>query len=48
MNKSSRKRWTEYVACMGEKQVPTKLWQETLKEKDHYENLGADGRIILN
>jgi len=27
--------------------MSTKFWSETLKGKDHSENLGADGRIIL-
>jgi len=27
--------------------VHTNIWLENLKERDHSENLGADGKIIL-
>jgi len=27
--------------------MPTKLWSEILKERDHSEDLDVDGRIIL-
>jgi hypothetical protein len=35
-------------ACsMHEDQVRTKIWCEILKERDHYEDLGIDKRMIL-
>jgi hypothetical protein len=37
MIKSRRMRWVRYVACM----------RENLKGRDHPEDLGIDGRIIL-
>jgi hypothetical protein len=36
-------RWLGYVACMGE----MKFWSENPKGRDHFEDLGLDGRIIL-
>jgi hypothetical protein len=39
-------RWVEYVACMGEMRNACSIF-ENLKGRDHIENLGIDGRIIL-
>jgi len=37
----------EYVACMGEGEVYIGFWWGNLKERDHLDNPGIDGRIIL-
>jgi hypothetical protein len=42
--KSRRMRWTGNVARTGEKRG---LYRENLREKDHLEDTGVDGRIIL-
>jgi hypothetical protein len=43
----SRMRWAGHIARMGEGQVYTIfLWGE-VTERDHLEDLGVDGRIIL-
>ena len=31
----------------GRKELHTGLWWGNLRERDHFENLGIDGRIIL-
>jgi hypothetical protein len=31
----------------GRDEMYTKFWLENLKERDHSEDLGADGKIIL-
>jgi len=36
-----------HVARMGESRVYTGFWWVSLKERDHPEDPGADGRIIL-
>jgi hypothetical protein len=36
-----------HVARMGEVRNHTKFWSENLKRSDHMEELGIDGRIIL-
>jgi hypothetical protein len=43
--KSRRIRWAEHVACTGE--VHTGFWCGDLRERDHTEDLGIDGRIIF-
>jgi hypothetical protein len=44
--KSRRARKVEKVACMVEMRN-TKFWSENLKGRDHLEDLGVNGRIIL-
>jgi hypothetical protein len=44
MVKSKGMRWVTHVASMEEH---TKFWPESLKGRDHSEDLGIDGRIIL-
>ena len=41
----SRMRWVEYAACMGDRNVHTRLWWGDLRERGHLEDLGIDGRI---
>jgi len=45
--KSRTMRWVRHVAWMGEGEVYTGFWWGNLKERDHLEDPGADGRIIL-
>jgi hypothetical protein len=47
MMKSRRIRWTGLVARMGRGEEHTGFWWENLKEGDHLEDPGGDGRIIL-
>jgi len=39
--------WAGYVAHMGRGKVHTRIWWGNLKERDHLEDQGVDGRIIL-
>jgi hypothetical protein len=32
---------------MGEEEIHTEFWWENLRERNHLENPGVDGRIIL-
>jgi hypothetical protein len=45
--KSRRMRWVEHVARMGGGEVYTGFMWGNLRERDHLEDLGVDGRIIL-
>jgi hypothetical protein len=45
--KSRRMRWTVHVACMGGEKCIQNFDQKKLKGRDHTEDLGVDGRIIL-
>jgi hypothetical protein len=45
--KSSRVRWAEHVARIGRWQLHTIFLLESLKGRALWEDLGADGRIIL-
>jgi hypothetical protein len=46
--KSRRMRWAEHVACMGERRgVYRVLVGKPERERDHLEDPGLDGRIIL-
>jgi hypothetical protein len=37
----------EHVEHMGEKRGAKGLWWENTRKRDHLEDLGVDGRIIL-
>jgi hypothetical protein len=39
--------WAVYVARMGRGEVYTGFWRGDLRERDHFEEPGGDGRIIL-
>jgi len=45
--KSRRMRWAGHVARMEREEVYTGFWWGNLKERDHLEDQGVDGRIIL-
>jgi hypothetical protein len=45
--KSRRMRLAGHAALMGEKRGYTGFWWEKLRERDHLEDPGVDGRIIL-
>jgi hypothetical protein len=45
--KSRRTMWEGHGALMGEGRVFTGFWLGGLKVRDHWENLGVGGRIIL-
>ena len=47
VTKSRRKRWAGHVAHMGIGKVYTGFWLGELRERDHLEDPGIDGRIIL-
>ena len=44
---SRRMRWAGYVACMGRRKASTGFRWGNLRERDHFGDLGVDGRIIL-
>jgi hypothetical protein len=46
VNKSRRIRWTGHVVHMG-RQMLTEFRLKSLKGRDHSEDLGINGRIIL-
>jgi hypothetical protein len=48
MIKSRRMRWVLHTVCMGAMRNVYKILLEILKGRDHSEDLGIDGRIILN
>jgi hypothetical protein len=43
----SRTRWTGHVACMGARRGGYRVSVEKPEGKNHLEDAGADGRIIL-
>jgi hypothetical protein len=45
--KSSRMRWAEHVARMGEGRGAYRIFVGDLREGDHLEDPGVDGKIIL-
>jgi len=45
--KSMGMRWSEHVARMGEMEMRTQFLSGSLKGRDHSEDLGIDGKIIL-
>jgi hypothetical protein len=45
--KSRRMRWTGHVAHMGEMRNASKIWSTNLTGRDHSEDLGIDGKKIL-
>jgi hypothetical protein len=47
VTKLRRMKWAGHVACMGEGRVHTGFWWGDLREGDHLEDPGVDGRIIL-
>jgi len=40
-------RWTRHLARTGRGEVYTGFWWGSLKERNHLEDSGVDGRIIL-
>jgi hypothetical protein len=38
-------RWTGLVARVGEERKCRRFWRETLKERDHSEDRGVDGKM---
>jgi hypothetical protein len=46
--KTRRLRWAKHVALWGAKRVCTGFSWENLSERDHLEDPGIDGRILLN
>jgi hypothetical protein len=44
--KSRRMRLVEHVARVREMRNCAEFWSENLRERDHLENLGVDGRVI--
>jgi hypothetical protein len=40
-------RWVGYVAWMGNRRGPCRVLAGDLREGDHFEDRGIDGRIIL-
>ena len=47
MLESRRMRCAGHVACMGRGVVYTGFWWGSMREKDHLEDPGVDGREIL-
>jgi len=45
--KSGRMRWVGHVASMGDRRGYTGFWWGNQREKDHLEDQGIYGRIIL-
>jgi hypothetical protein len=47
MVKSRRMGWAEHVACMVIEKVHTGFWWRKLRERDNFEDLILDWKIIL-
>jgi hypothetical protein len=39
--------WAGHVACLGRGEVYIRFWCGKLRLRDHLEDLGVDGRIML-
>jgi hypothetical protein len=48
MIKPGRGRWEKHLAFLGDRGDSTRFWWGNLRERGHLEDLGLDGRIILN
>ena len=44
--KSRRMRWAGHVACIGREGACKRVWWGNLRERDHLEDPGVDGRLI--
>jgi len=40
-------KWAGHVERMGNMRIQAKFWSENVKGRDHAEDLGVDGWIIL-
>ena len=40
-------RWAGNVACAERREIYTEFWWGNLEEREHSEDLGLDGNIIL-
>jgi hypothetical protein len=40
-------RWAGHVAQMGERRSAYRFWWGDLRERDHFEDLGVNGRTIV-
>jgi hypothetical protein len=47
VTKSKRMRWTGHVTRMENRRGAAGLWWENLREGDHLEDVGIDGKKIL-
>jgi len=47
VRKTRRMRWAGHVTCMDERRGVYRVLVGNLKERDHLEDSGVDGRIIL-
>jgi len=47
VKKSGRMRWAGHVARMGKREGRTGFWCGDLMERDHFEELEVNGRVIL-
>jgi len=45
--KSRRMRWAGHVALWGRGETCTGFWWGNLRERDHFEDPGVDGRITV-
>ena len=45
--KSRRMRWEGHIACMGESRVVYSILVGNLREREHLEDRGVYGRVIL-
>jgi hypothetical protein len=48
MIKSRRVRWAEHVTHVGSGEIYTRFWWENVKDRDHLEDHGVNGTIMLN